>query len=228
MAHLPPTRTVAALALVVAVALPVGAHIDGPDPQPVQGHRVKTSDGGNPYPEEHLDVYVKPGNLTPRVETYLEDLDRALRYWEAADDPRVDWLESLDRTVRRSEAEIVVEFHDVGQLILETPTMSSPSLGLGTPGNGTTPGQVDLTTRVGCTEISRSHDQMLILAKHEVGHALGLRHTEDPDDPMSHGGFLAGVPNPVELALDSPNGVTGRVAGVVAPFIAVPSCGLAS
>lgn len=229
MPQLPPTRTVAILALVAAIALPVGAHIDGPAPQLVAGHTVKTSDGGNPYPEDRLHVYVKTGNLTAPVETYLDDVDAALQYWEQVDDPRVSWLEDLARTTRPAEADIVVEFHDVGQLLLETgASSSSPSLGLGTPGNASTPGQVDLTTRIGCTEVYRSHGQMEVLAKHEVGHALGLRHTEAPDDPMSHGGFLAGAPNPLDLLLDSPNTLTGRVAGLAAPLISVPSCGLAS
>lgn len=232
MPRYPSTRSVAVIALLVAVALPVVAHIDGPAPKPVEGHAVKTSDGGNPYPRERLHLYVDTGNLSGPVEAYLGDVDAALRYWEQVDDPRVRWLDDLARTPRQAEAEIVLTFHDVGQLLLQTSgrtsAMASPSLGLGTPGNASVPGQVELTTRVGCTEVYRSHDQMEVLAKHEIGHALGLRHTEDPDDPMSHGGLFAGVPNPADLALDSPNSLTGRVAGLAAPFVAVPSCALAS
>lgn len=226
MRRLPTVRTATAVALVVAIALPVAANIDGPDPQSIQPHPVKTGGKGSPYATGQVDVYVKTGNLTRVTTSYLEDVDAALRYWETVDDGRVAWLDDMGRTVRRDEAEIVLELHHTGQLLLQTPRGPAPSLGLGAPGNATTAGQVDLTTRVGCTDIYRSHAQVESLARHEVGHALGLDHTSERGDPMRHGGLLAGVPNPLEIAVDSPNGITGRVAGLVAPVTALPSCHL--
>lgn len=214
------------MALVVALALPVAANLGGPRPQAVADQPVKTSGQGSPYAGDRLHVYVKTGNLTSPVTSYLEDVDDALQYWENADDPRVSWLDDLDRTVRQREAEIVLEFHHAGQLLLETERGQAPSLGLGAPGNATTRGQVDLTTRVGCTDVHRSHHQMGVLARHEIGHALGLEHTGEEDDPMSHGGPFHGMPNPLEIVLDSPNGITGRVAGLFSPVTAVPSCSL--
>ncbi|MDQ1251129.1 MAG: hypothetical protein QG646_198 [Euryarchaeota archaeon] len=140
------------------------------------------------YPWDHspIAVYIDNKNLPPHYNPdYYVQIEKALNYWEKGGNGKLNYT-PMFKIVDSEKADIRITWVDNLEKNLSAPA------GVG---GYTTPTienmrfeHVDMVLGVGdykeANWIQYDDSTMLILAKHELGHALGLEHSNDKNDIM--------------------------------------------
>jgi predicted Zn-dependent protease len=140
----------------------------------------------HPWDHSPITVYIDNKNLPPHYNpSYYTQIEKALQYWEEGGNGKLNYT-PVFKIVDSENADIRITWVDN----LEK-NESAPS-GVG---GYTTPKiengrfvHVDMLLGVGDYKgnnwVQYDDETMLILAKHELGHALGLEHSNDKQDIM--------------------------------------------
>jgi predicted Zn-dependent protease len=140
----------------------------------------------NPWDHSPITVYIDNKNLPPRYNPdYYIQIEKALNYWEEGGNGKLNYT-PVFKIVDSENADIRITWVD------NLEKNESAPAGVG---GYTTPQienmrfiHVDMVLGVGDYKgtdwIQYNDETVLVLAKHELGHALGLEHSSDKNDIM--------------------------------------------
>ena len=148
----------------------------------------------NPYEREPIRVFLDVSNLTAQTRPYADEVRAALAYWEEGGNLALSWRPDFLEVDSMADADILVWFE-------AAPSVScggEPATGCGGYGVPGIPGEVWLSTRQEVAPYAAPqggalarppqdmpYDVLQRVAKHELGHALGLPHSPIAGDVMS-------------------------------------------
>lgn len=152
-------------------------------PQPIAGF---TGDPDNPYSSENLTVAVE-ANATDRDVAPL--VREALDYWEANDERSLNYTVNASVVPNASDPDIRISF---------VPTLSNcgdVSHAAGCSPKITNPTQTMDTVEIRALD-NLSDDSTVHVVEHELGHAFGLGHDDEPQSVMAPRATLRALPQP--------------------------------
>lgn len=148
----------------------------------------------NPYGESPIRVHIDASNLTAETARYLDEARAALRYWEEGGNGALRWEARFEEVATPEEARLLVWFVDApgvpcgggngaagcGGFMLGEGDEYDPA---------TVRGMASIAMRAGgAAPEGRPHylpfETIHQVVAHELGHALGLRHTNSVNDLM--------------------------------------------
>lgn len=148
---------------------------------------VPTAAAGGENPYGHLPISIRVDVAASEAgdgRTYLDEVTKAAEYWATGGNGALAFEPEFRWVPPGEGADIVVHFQR--EPLRSCGLHNGPALGCGGPGG------VTLVTMLPTGEDTVDHlprSTMLLLAKHELGHALGLRHSVDEGDIMFEGGI---------------------------------------
>ena len=139
----------------------------------------------HPWDHSPITVYIDNKNIPPHYSlSYYTQLEEALKYWEKGGNGKLEYT-PVFKIVDSENADIRitwVENPETNDIISEVGGYTTPQIVDGRFVH------VDIILGVGAYKgtdwIQYDDETMLVLAKHEFGHALGLEHSNDPQDIM--------------------------------------------
>ncbi|WP_048158708.1 matrixin family metalloprotease [Methanosarcina sp. WWM596] len=168
-----------------------------------------------PWNHSPITVYVDDKNIPPHYSpTYYEQIEKALEYWEEGGNGNLEYSPVFE-IVDSEDADIKIMWVENLENVAGAPSgvagYAKPSI------SGDRFVEVDIVLEVGNYQ-GRGWRQygdatMLTIAKHELGHALGLGHSNDRGDIMYPEYELRDNVNPILL---SKYGTLLRAAGFIA------------
>ncbi|AKB20672.1 Matrixin [Methanosarcina sp. WH1] len=168
-----------------------------------------------PWNHSPITVYVDDKNIPPHYSpTYYEQIEKALEYWEEGGNGNLEYSPVFE-IVDSEDADIKIMWVENLENVAGAPSgvagYAKPSV------SGDRFVEVDIVLEVGNYQ-GRGWRQygdatMLTIAKHELGHALGLGHSNDRGDIMYPEYELRDNVNPILL---SKYGTLLRAAGFIA------------
>jgi predicted Zn-dependent protease len=140
----------------------------------------------NPWDHSPITVYIDDKNVPSHYSpTYYEQVEKALEYWEKGGNGNLDYTPVFE-VVDSEDADIMIRWVENLESVEGAP---SGVAGYANPGiSGDRFVEVEIVLEVGNYQGKgwRQYGDatMLSISKHELGHALGLGHSNDPKDIM--------------------------------------------
>lgn len=177
-----------------------------------------------PWDHSPITVYIDDNNTPPHYSpTYYEQIEKALEYWENGGNGNLEYSPVFE-VVDSEDADIRIRWVENLENVEGAPSgvagYAKPSI------SGDRFEEVDIVLEVGNYQ-GRGWRQygdgtMLTISKHELGHALGLGHSNDRGDIMYPEYELRDNVNPLLLSKYGPIlRVAGFIALVVLLFLGV-------
>lgn len=148
----------------------------------------------NPYGESPIRVHLDASNLTAQTTRYLDEARAALAYWEGGGNGAPRWSVRFEEVAAPEDARLLIWFVDApgvpcgggngaagcGGFMLGEDEAYDPA---------TVRGMASIAMRAGGAASDGTprylpFETVRQVVAHEVGHALGLRHTDDYNDLM--------------------------------------------
>lgn len=156
----------------------------------------------NPWDHSPITVYINDKNIPPHYSpTYYEQIEKALEYWEKGGNGNLDYTPVFE-IVDSEEADIRIRWVENLESIEGAPSgvagYAKPEI------SGGHFAKVDIVLEVGNYQGKAWHQYgdstMLSISKHELGHALGLGHSNSPRDIMYPEHEMGDNVNPILLS----------------------------
>jgi hypothetical protein len=147
---------------------------------PLAGAQTFPDGAYNPFGHSPILVLVDAANLTSADGGYAGEVRAAERFWEEGGDGALQFPVSFQETGDRRQADVVLWFLDSGRV---DATCDDDEAALGCTLPFERPVSIELLARSADGNY-RSYQQVREIAEHELGHALGLPHSPNPDDIM--------------------------------------------
>lgn len=170
-------KTLSFILLLTVLFTPAVSATSGEDPEKILD---------KPWDHSPITVYINDKDLPPHYSpTYYEQIEKALEYWEEGGNGNLDYAPVFE-IVDSEEADIRIRWVENLENVEGVP---SGVAGYARPRiSGDRFVEVDIVLEVGNYQGKawRQYGDatMLSISKHELGHALGLGHSENPRDIM--------------------------------------------
>lgn len=132
----------------------------------------------NPFGHSPIRIFVDLSNDT---EDYAGSVRAGMRYWEEGGNGALRWDVRFEEVPDRAEADIVFWLRDAGR---SGPICNESESALGCARPFDRPVPIEVVIRISDGRY-RSYQQVKEVTQHELGHALGLPHSSDPNDIMA-------------------------------------------